>query len=95
MKINVSHVAKLANLPISPSEKEKFGKQLEETVEYIKGLDEVDTKNIEPTNHVTGLENVTREDVAKPSLSQDDAISNTKSKYNGFFKVKAVLEQWT
>ncbi len=93
MKINVSHVAKLANLSISPSEKEKFEKQLEETVEYIKGLDEVDTKNVEPTSHVTGLENVTREDIAKPSLSQEDALSNTKSTHNGFFKVKAVLEQ--
>lgn len=93
MKINVSHVAKLANLPISPSEKEKFEKQLDETIEYIKGLDEVDTKKIEPTSQVTGLENITRDDVSKPSLTQEEALSNTNLKHNGFFKVDQVLEQ--
>jgi aspartyl-tRNA(Asn)/glutamyl-tRNA(Gln) amidotransferase subunit C len=93
MKINVSHVAKLANLPISPSEKEKFEKQLDETIEYVEGLNEVNTKTTEPTSQVTGLENVTRDDVSRPSLSQEEALSNTKSKHNGFFKVNQVLEQ--
>lgn len=93
MKINVSHVAKLANLPISPAEKEKFEKQLDETIEYIKGLDEVDTKKIEPTSQVIGLENITRDDVSKPSLTQEEVLSNTNSKHNGFFKVDQVLEQ--
>lgn len=93
MKINVSHIAKLANLPLSPTEKEKFEKQLGETIDYVKELDKVNTKNVEPTSQVTGLENVLREDSTKPSLSQEDAVSNTKSKHNGFFKVDAVLEQ--
>ena len=91
MKINVSHVAKLANLPLSSEEKNKFEKQLEETIIYVGELNMVDTKGIEPTSQVTGLENITREDVAKPSLSQDEALSNTKSKQNSFFKVKAIL----
>ena len=92
MKIDVSHVAKLANLPLSNEEKKKFEKQLSETLDYVKQLEEIDTKGIEPTSQVTGLENVTREDVAKPSLSQEEALSNTKSKYNGFFKVAAILD---
>ena len=91
MKFDVNHVAKLANLTLSEEEKKKFEKQLEETVEYIKGLDEVDTKDVEPTSQVTGLENVTREDEIKPSLSQEDALKNAKSTYHGFFKVKGIL----
>jgi len=93
MKINVSHVAKLANLPLSSEEKNKFEKQLEETITYVGELNKVDTKGIEPTSQVTGLENITREDVAKPSLSQDETLSNTKSKHNGFFKVKAIFNE--
>lgn len=93
MKIDVSHIAKLANLPLSPAEKEKLEKQLEETLEYVEGLNEVETKNTEPTSQVTGLENITREDIAKPSLSQNDALLNSKSKHNGFFKVKAIFEE--
>ncbi len=93
MKINITHIAKLANLQIEEKEKEKFQKQLSSVLEYISKLKEVDSKDIEPTSQVTGLENVTREDIATPSLSQEDALSNTKSKYNGFFKVKAILEE--
>lgn len=91
MKIDVTHIAKLANLPLNPEEKEKFEKQLSETLGYVNKLNSVDTKNVEPTSQVTGLENVTREDDAKPSLTQEQALSNTKSKSNGFFKVKAIL----
>ena len=92
MKFDISHVAKLANLPLSDEEKKKFSKQLEETIEYIESLNEVDTKDVEPTSQVTGLENVTRQDTVKPSLTQEEALSNAKSTHNGFFKVKGILQ---
>lgn len=92
MKINISHIAKLANLSLLPEEKLKLEKQLEETIDYVEQLNQVDTKGIEPTSQVTGLENITREDVAKPSLSQNEALSNAMSKYNGFFKVNAIFK---
>lgn len=91
MKIDVSHVAKLANLPLKPQEKEKFEKQLTEILSYVEKLKEVDAKNVEITSQVTGLENATREDEATPSLSQEEALSGAKNKHNGFFKVKAIL----
>jgi len=103
MKIDVCHVAKLANLPLKDEEKEKFEKQLSEILSYVEKLKEVDTKNVETTSQVTGLENITREDETSPSLTQEEALSNTplrqdstgqaKSKHNGLFKVKAVLEE--
>lgn len=91
MKINVAHVAKLANLPLKPEEKMKFEKQLSETLSYIEKLNAVNTKCIDPTSQITGLENVTREDEVRPSLTQEEALSGAKSQQNGFFKVKAVL----
>ncbi len=93
MKIDVVHVAKLANLPIKPGEEKKFEKQLSEILSYVEKLKEVDTKNVEATSQVTGLENITREDETSPSLSQEEALLNTKYKHNGFFKVKAILEE--
>lgn len=91
MKIDVKHIAKLANLPLNPQEEKKFEKQLSEILSYVEKLKEVDTKNVETTSQVTGLENVTREDNPTPSLNQEEALSNTKSKHNGLFKVKAIL----
>lgn len=92
MKLDISHVAKLANLSLSENEKKKFERQLEETIDYVNELDNVDTKDIKPTSQVTGLENVTREDTVKPSLTQEQALKNAKSTYKGFFKVKGILQ---
>lgn len=93
MKIDVIHIAKLANLTISKEEEKKFESQLSSVLDYVNKLKEVDTKNVETTSQVTGLENITREDEAKPSLPQEEALSNTKSKYNRLFKVPAILEE--
>lgn len=92
MKIDVSHVAKLANLPLSDDEKKKFEKQLDETLEHIKQLDEVDTEGVQITPQVTKLENVLGEDIVKPSLTQEEALKNASDTYKGFFKVKAILD---
>lgn len=93
MKINVSHIAKLANLPLTYEEKKKFEDQLSETLDYIKQLKDINTEGIETTSQVTGLENVCREDNIKPSLPQKSALKNAKQVHNGLFKVKAVLEE--
>lgn len=92
MKIDVSHVAKLANLPLTPEEKKKFEKQLSETLDYVNKLGEIETKNVEPTSQVTGLENVMREDIATPSLPQKEVLKNAKKTHNGFFKVPPILD---
>jgi aspartyl-tRNA(Asn)/glutamyl-tRNA(Gln) amidotransferase subunit C len=92
MKLDVKHIAKLANLPITKDEEKKLEIQLSETLSYIEILKEVDTKNVEPTAHVTGLENVTRDDKATPSLTQKQALANAKNEHNGFFIVNAILE---
>jgi aspartyl-tRNA(Asn)/glutamyl-tRNA(Gln) amidotransferase subunit C len=92
MKLDVSHIAKLANLPLTDEEKNKFEKQLDETLKYIENLQEIDTKNVQPTAHVTGLENVTREDVAGESLEQKQALGNAKKTHEGFFQVDAILD---
>lgn len=91
MKINVKHVAKLANLPLSENEEKKFENQLSDILNYIEQLNSVDTKDVEITSQITGLENVTREDKSTFSFSQDEALSNSKSNYNEMFKVKKVL----
>jgi aspartyl-tRNA(Asn)/glutamyl-tRNA(Gln) amidotransferase subunit C len=93
MKIDVLHIAKLANLPLKKEEIEKYEKQLSSILEYIEKLQKVKTNNIPETSQVTNLENVTRDDATESSLSQDEALSNIKSKQNGSFKVKAILEQ--
>ena len=92
MKIDVSHVAKLANLSLKRKDLKKYENQLLAILEYIEKLKEVDTKNIKETSQTTNLENVTREDLPKPSLTFEETLSNTKNKHNDLFKVKAIFE---
>ena len=91
MKINVKHIAKLANLPLSVEEEIKFEKQLLEILSYVEKLKKIDTKNAKITSQITGLENVTSEDKASPSLTQDESLSTSKSNHNGLFKVPKIL----
>ena len=91
MKIDIRKLAKLANLTITPEEEEKYSQELSSTLDYVNKLNEVDTTGVEPTSQVTGLENVTREDEVRPSLTQEEALSNAKSTKNGYFKVKRIL----
>ncbi len=93
MKIKIDEVATLANIPLGQNEKNVLEKQLEETLSYIERLNTIDTVNVKPTNQVTGLENITRNDSTCPSLSQEQALQNTQSQYNGLFKVGAILGQ--
>jgi aspartyl-tRNA(Asn)/glutamyl-tRNA(Gln) amidotransferase subunit C len=91
--IDIEKVAKLANLELSSDEKAVFAKQLDEVLGYVSQLDEVDTEKVEPIGQITGLVNVTRGDVAGPSLSQDEALKNAPKTHNGFFEVKAILDE--
>jgi len=92
MKINISHVAKLANLHIEKDEEDKFESQLSDILTYIERLNELNTTGIEETSQVTGLENVMDEDKTLPSLTQQEALSQANTKHDVFFAVKGVLE---
>lgn len=92
MKIDVKHIAKLANLTVNSEEVKKFEPQLEAIIGYMDVLNELYTKNIETTNNITGLTNVASEDIASQSLSQEEATSGAKSVHNGSFIVDAILE---
>jgi aspartyl-tRNA(Asn)/glutamyl-tRNA(Gln) amidotransferase subunit C len=90
----VKRVAQLANIPLEDTQAEKFVGAFEETLEVIENLKEVSTAELEPTHQVTGLENVMREDVVdeKHMFSQQQAITNAKKTYQGYFVVPRILD---
>lgn len=93
MKIDVKKVAKLANLPLSTDEEEKYSEQLSKILEYIDQLNKVDTKGVEPTFNVSGQVNVrAKDEVGDCVLSQEDVLSNAPQKRDGFFVTKGVFD---
>lgn len=91
--IDVSHVAALANLTLNPAEETKFASQFADTLKTVDLMNELDTSNTLPSFQVTGLSNVTREDVVNKNrvLTQNEALSGAKHVHNGYFVVPAVL----
>lgn len=89
---DVEHVANLARLNLSDTEKEKFTEQLNAILKYAEKLNELDTENVEPTSHVLPITNVMREDVTKESLPIEKVLLNAPDEEDGQIKVPAVLE---
>ena len=89
----VEHIARLARLGITETDKDKFCNQLSNIMEQFQTLQEVDTTDILPTAQVTDLQNVMREDNILPSLPQDAVLANAPRREHEFFRVRAVLEE--
>ena len=89
----VQHVAELARLGVSEQDVERFREQLSNNLEHIEILQELDTSGVEPTAHITGLENVTRDDVVTSCLTRECVLANAPVQADGQFKVPTVLEE--
>lgn len=59
----VKHVAKLARIKLIDAEVKKFCRQLSGVLDYMKILNEVNTKDVPLTSQVTGLKNVMEVDM--------------------------------
>jgi len=88
----IEHIALLARLALSEEEKETFGSQLSSILDYMEKLNELDTKDIEPTSHVLSLQNVMRDDVVQPSLPREEALANAPSRTEKFYRVPRIIE---
>ena len=92
VEIDVKYVAHLARLSLSPDEEQKLGSQLGNILGYIEKLKEADVTGVEPTAHAFPLVNVTRPDVVRASMPNEDAMINAPAKANGLFIVPKIVE---
>jgi aspartyl-tRNA(Asn)/glutamyl-tRNA(Gln) amidotransferase subunit C len=90
----VKKVAKLANLPLSNTDEEKYASQLSNILEYIELLNSIETTNIEPTYNVSGQVNIFAKDEAGDStLTQEESLKNASNSRDGFFVTKGVFSE--
>ena len=89
----VEHIAKLARLQLTEEEKKRFQIELGKIIEYFDQLKKLDTENVTPMTHAVPIENVLREDQAKPSLPVEEALQNAPEKKDSYFQVPKVVGQ--
>jgi len=90
-KSDIEKMVQLSRLELTDAEKEKFAGQFSDILGYVEELSEIDDKNIEPIDHITGKSNVFRKDKITTRSDRDEMLKNAPAKEDGFIKVKAIL----
>ncbi len=90
---DVLKLARLARLRLSEDEIVRFQKEMTTILEYFEQLKSIDTGDLAPTNQVTGLKNVWRQDEIKDyGVTPRDLLSNAPALEENLLKVQRVLE---
>lgn len=90
---DLKNVAVLSRLAIAEDKADGYITQMDAILSYMDNLSEINTDAVKPTTYALPMENVFREDVVKPSLDRELALSNAPLKEGGYFKVPRVLEE--
>lgn len=88
---DVLKLAQLSKLSLTDDQLKKFRDEIEEILNYIEQLQQVDTEGLEPTNQVTGLTNVMREDEIVGDPDTDELLKNSPDREGNYIKVRRVL----
>src|SRR5690625_3957895 len=92
-KDEVKKIADVAKLTLSEEELDKMTEHLRSFMGFAAKIDELNTADVERTTHVLKEQLVAlRDDQAKSSLTQDEALTNAPASNDGHFKVPSILE---
>jgi aspartyl-tRNA(Asn)/glutamyl-tRNA(Gln) amidotransferase subunit C len=86
----VDHVARLAQLSLTPEERETFARQLDEVLAYAESIQALDTRDVEPMSHAVTSE-VLRDDAPAPELPRERALEAAPDTDGALFRVPRVL----
>lgn len=89
---DVIKVARLAKIKLTEEEIDKFVIELNSILDYVKQLQNTYVEGLKPTEQVTGLKNVWRDDVVvdycyKPS----ELLKNVARTEDGYIKVNRMI----
>lgn len=96
MKIDikvVDELSHLARLSYENEAKEEIVTELNKIIAFVEKLEEINTDGIEPLIYMVDETNITREDVMKQDVSQDEGLKNAPKKDSDYFRVPKVIEQ--
>ncbi len=91
-KEDVKYVADLARLQFSDKDTEQIAGEMSKILDYMETLEEVDTGDVAPLEHVIELEYRYRKDEAKEPLDHEAALKNAPDADTDYFRVPRVIE---
>ena len=88
----IRNLAHLARLEFNEAKEQEMLSDLNKILNWVDKLRELDTENVEPLIHMSEEMNVMREDVARNTVSHEEALLNAPKKDSDYFRVPKVLE---
>lgn len=89
----LNKLATLARLRFNEREQAAIKNDLERMISFVQKMDEVDTADVQPLEHMAANQNVWREDEVKGSCSPEDALKNAAKHNDNFFMVPKVIKK--
>ena len=94
MKIDesvVKRVATNARISLTDDEVAKLKQVFYDVIEAFSKIKEVNTEDVEMSIQPIPVQNIFREDTRRDCISQEQALSNTEHKKDGYFKGPKIL----
>lgn len=91
VEFDINHVARLARLSLTAEERRRFSRQFGKILEEIAKLAEVDSEDVEPVGHISGLANVARDDQPEECLPREKVLALAPKKHDCLFEVPSPL----
>ncbi|WP_161888816.1 Asp-tRNA(Asn)/Glu-tRNA(Gln) amidotransferase subunit GatC [Pontibacter russatus] len=88
----IKKLAHLARLEFNEEKEQEMLQDLNKILNWMDQLSELDTTHVEPLIHMSEEVNVLREDVAKNTVTHEEALLNAPKKDSDYFRVPKVLE---
>jgi aspartyl-tRNA(Asn)/glutamyl-tRNA(Gln) amidotransferase subunit C len=89
---DILKLATLARLNLTDEEVESYRTELSAILDYVRQIDEVDSKDLEPTIQVTGLKNVMRADeVVDYRVTADELLKRVPRTQGRYIKVNRII----
>jgi aspartyl-tRNA(Asn)/glutamyl-tRNA(Gln) amidotransferase subunit C len=89
---DVLKLARLARLDLTIDEVNEFANELSEILQYVEQLQSIDVGGLTPTNQVTGLTHVTRDDIVEDyGYEASELLKNVPHTLDNQIKVKRMI----
>lgn len=89
----VEKIAGLAKLSFSDDEMEEIRRDLARMIGFVDQLKALELDGVPPLTHMTDAMDARRDDLAKPALPREEALSNAPSVEGAFFTVPKFIQK--
>lgn len=90
---DVARLAGLARIELTDAELDRMVGELSVILDAVAQVQQAPTADVEPMSHPMPLTNVTRPDVVRPGLSQEQALSGAPQAQDQRFGVPRILDE--